>query len=103
MLFLQVVKQKDSNLYEVPQGNPQAKKRKFSVTEDPVRHGFEIYDIKGLKYHMTPLYVTADRGRLAPSIIPSFVCHIPLRLEKGAKSTPFWTKRGTALVCHIEE
>lgn len=103
MILLQVVKHSESTLYEVPSSGASTTRRKFSVTEDPVRHGYEIFDKKGVKYHMTPLYVTSDRGRLAPALIPGFVCHIPLRLEKGAKSTPFWLKRGTALVCHLED
>lgn len=102
-LLLEVIPLSDSSLFEVRSGDTSGDQRRFSLTEDKVRHGSEFFDKKGVKFHMTPLYATSDRERLPLSVVPPFIGHIPLRLEKGAKSTTFWVKRGTALVCLNEQ
>lgn len=64
LLLVEVVPLSESNLYEIPSGESLGSKTQFSPTENMVRHGHDIIDKKGVKYYMTPLYATSERGIL---------------------------------------
>ena len=60
----------------------------------------DLFDAKGVKYYLTPLYVTKDRDRLEnPALLKGIICYVPIKCDPTTTSN-FWLKRGTAIICH---